>query len=59
MEEFQKGYKLNGRTIRPSKVVVNKLPEEQPTAEQEPDDFIEEEMTDESEGDENQFDDSE
>jgi hypothetical protein len=25
LEEFQKGYKLNGRVIRPSKVVVNKL----------------------------------
>jgi molecular chaperone GrpE len=33
VEEFQKGYKLNGRVIRPSKVVVNKLPSEQ-TAEQ-------------------------
>ena len=28
LEEFQKGYKLNGRVIRPSKVIVNKLPEE-------------------------------
>ena len=27
LEEFQKGYKLNGRVIRPSKVVVNKLTE--------------------------------
>ena len=26
LEEFQKGYRLNGRVIRPSKVVVNKLP---------------------------------
>ena len=25
LEEFAKGYKLNGRTIRPSKVIVNKL----------------------------------
>jgi molecular chaperone GrpE len=25
LQEFQKGYKLNGRVIRPSKVVVNKL----------------------------------
>ncbi len=33
LEEFQKGYKLNGRVIRPSKVVVNKLPAEE-TAEQ-------------------------
>ena len=24
LEEFQKGFKLNGRTIRPSKVIVNK-----------------------------------
>jgi molecular chaperone GrpE len=30
LEEFQKGYKLNGRVIRPSKVVVNKLTTEQP-----------------------------
>jgi len=29
LEEFQKGYKLNGRIIRPSKVVVNKRPTEQ------------------------------
>jgi molecular chaperone GrpE len=29
LEEFQKGYKLNGRVIRPSRVIVNKLPEEQ------------------------------
>jgi molecular chaperone GrpE len=28
LEEFQKGYKLNGRVIRPSKVTVNKLPGE-------------------------------
>jgi molecular chaperone GrpE len=28
LEEFQKGYKLNGRVIRPSKVIVNKLPGE-------------------------------
>jgi molecular chaperone GrpE len=25
LEEFQKGYKLNGRVIRPTKVIVNKL----------------------------------
>lgn len=30
LEEFQKGYKLNGRVIRPSKVIVNKLTSEQP-----------------------------
>jgi len=29
LEEFQKGYKLNGRVIRPSKVIVNMLPSEQ------------------------------
>ena len=29
LEEFQKGYKLNGRVIRPSKVIVNKLASEQ------------------------------
>ena len=28
LEEFQTGYKLNGRVIRPSKVVVNKLTED-------------------------------
>jgi molecular chaperone GrpE len=26
LEEYQKGYKLNGRVIRPSRVIVNKLP---------------------------------
>lgn len=31
LEEFQKGYKLNGRVIRPSKVIVNKLPAEEIT----------------------------
>ena len=30
LEEFQKGYKLNGRVIRPSKVIVNKPADEQP-----------------------------
>lgn len=29
LEEFQKGYKLNDRVIRPSKVIVNKIVEEQ------------------------------
>lgn len=33
LEEFQKGYKLNSRVIRPSKVVVNKLPAEDTTEE--------------------------
>ena len=35
LEEFQKGYKLNGRVIRPSKVIVNKLTSEQPAQQQE------------------------
>jgi len=35
LEEFQKGYKLNGRVIRPSKVIVNKLTTEQPAQQQE------------------------
>jgi molecular chaperone GrpE len=30
LEEFEKGYKLNGRVIRPCKVVVNSLPAPQP-----------------------------
>ena len=34
LEEFQKGYKLNGRVIRPSKVVVNKLSGEQEAEEE-------------------------
>jgi molecular chaperone GrpE len=34
LEEYQKGYRLNGRVIRPSKVIVNKLPSEQPDAQQ-------------------------
>jgi molecular chaperone GrpE len=29
LEEFQKGYKLNGRVIRPSRVIINKLPSKQ------------------------------
>lgn len=39
LEEFQKGYKLNGRVIRPSKVIVNKLacteapPQDEPSSE--------------------------
>jgi molecular chaperone GrpE len=35
LEEFQKGYKLNGRVIRPSKVVVNKPSSEQEVPQQE------------------------
>jgi molecular chaperone GrpE len=34
LEEFQKGYRLNGRVIRPSKVVVNKIPSPEPAGEQ-------------------------
>jgi len=34
LEEFQKGYKLNGRVIRPSKVIVNKPLSEQETIQQ-------------------------
>lgn len=30
LEEFQKGYMLNGRAIRPSKVIVNKLAVDEP-----------------------------
>jgi len=37
LEEFQKGYKLNGRVIRPSKVIVNKLQPEQPAQQQQHD----------------------
>ena len=33
LEEFQKGYTLNGRVIRPSKVIVNKPAQEQPAEE--------------------------
>jgi molecular chaperone GrpE len=42
LEEFQKGYKLNGRVVRPSRVIINKLPSEQETPTQE----AEEERTD-------------
>ncbi|MBN1805352.1 MAG: nucleotide exchange factor GrpE [Sedimentisphaerales bacterium] len=35
LEEFQKGYTLNGRVIRPSKVIVNKLASEQPDQQKE------------------------
>jgi len=37
LEEFQKGYQLNGRVIRPSKVVVNRIQtEEKAEAQEEP-----------------------
>ncbi len=46
LEEYQRGYKLNGRVIRPSRVVINKLPSEQTTETQAP---AEEMQTDEDE----------
>jgi molecular chaperone GrpE len=46
LEEFQKGYMLNGRVIRPSKVIVNKLISEQP---EQPKEVSEEPATGESE----------
>lgn len=42
LEEFQKGYKLNGRVIRPSRVAVNKLEEKQQTPENQQEDFDQE-----------------
>ena len=36
IEEFQKGYKLGDRVIRPSRVIVNKLPGEEKLQEDEP-----------------------
>jgi molecular chaperone GrpE len=35
LEDFQTGYKLNGQIVRPSKVIVNKLPAEDKEAEPE------------------------
>lgn len=46
LEEFQKGYKLNGRVIRPSKVIVNKPSSEQEASQQEQ--AEQEQTTDES-----------
>ena len=37
LEEFEKGYKLNGRVIRPSKVSVNKLTSKQESQQQDSD----------------------
>ncbi|HUV63343.1 MAG TPA: nucleotide exchange factor GrpE [Sedimentisphaerales bacterium] len=34
LEEFQKGYRLNGRVIRPSRVIVNKLPAQEENRQQ-------------------------
>jgi molecular chaperone GrpE len=39
LEEFQKGYKLNGRVIRPSRVIVNKLPAEETDMQQQSDEY--------------------
>ena len=39
LEEFQKGYKLNGRVIRPSRVIVNKLPVEETDMQQDSDEY--------------------
>jgi molecular chaperone GrpE len=48
LEEFQKGYKLNGRVIRPSKVIVNKLQPEQDQQKEMPDqdELVDDETTD-------------
>jgi molecular chaperone GrpE len=46
LEEFQKGYTLNGRVIRPSKVIVNKPSSEQEVSQEEP--AEQEQTTDES-----------
>jgi len=35
LQEFQKGYKLHGRVIRPCKVIVNKVASAEPPAEEE------------------------
>ncbi|MFC1781215.1 nucleotide exchange factor GrpE [Planctomycetota bacterium] len=42
LQEFQKGFKLNGRVIRPAKVVVNKLRLEKSSQEPRKEDFSEE-----------------
>jgi molecular chaperone GrpE len=56
LEEFQKGYKLNGRAIRPSRVVVNKRPLEQPEEAEaaEQGEEAQEQKNNETEGDEEQ-----
>ncbi|MGA1979070.1 MAG: nucleotide exchange factor GrpE [Sedimentisphaerales bacterium] len=46
LEEFQKGYKLNGRVIRPSRVIINKPSSKQEVPQQEHTE--EEQTTDES-----------
>jgi len=46
LEEVQKGYKLNGRVIRPSRVIVNKLPIEKIQPPEQNTEKIEDETTD-------------
>ena len=46
LEEPQKGYRLNGRVIRASRVVVNKLPTEEPIQPKQHSEKIEDETTD-------------
>jgi molecular chaperone GrpE len=48
LEEFEKGYKLNGRVIRPSRVIVNKLPSEAPVERKEQAEQIIEETEEET-----------
>jgi molecular chaperone GrpE len=48
LQEFQKGYKLNGRVIRPGKVIVNKLTTNQ-VQDTKPDNGIDEFETNDSE----------
>jgi molecular chaperone GrpE len=50
LEEFQKGYKLNGRVIRPSRVIINKPSSKQEVPQQEHPE--QEQTTDESTGEE-------
>ncbi|GAH15696.1 unnamed protein product [marine sediment metagenome] len=48
LEEFQKGYKINDRVIRPSKVIVNTLTSEQVAQQQEQEEAdLQEQTTDE------------
>ena len=49
LEEFQKGYKLNGRVIRPSRVIVNKPSANQPHDEDSPEQTQDESQTTDTE----------
>jgi len=53
LEEYQKGYKLNGRVIRPSRVIVNKLPpqEQEATEQQQTQDQQEQKADTQEQGD--------